>query len=171
MRSADRGRRMTDTIHYGEVWRRAVAGVIDAVIVGIPVGAAALLMPAEAEGSEATLIVLASGLVMFYRMVLEGSSWQATIGKKLLDLKVVTPEGAQLAFAATAVRAWPFWLPGALLGVTGQLLPVLLVVSLAAIAVIPLTARRQGLHDFTARSIVVRRYIEIHPPAAGNPPP
>ncbi len=154
---------MNDTIHYGEVWRRALAGVIDAAIIGVAVGAAALLIPSDAEGAAATLIVLASGLIMFYRMVLEGSSWQATIGKKLMDLKVINPEGAQLAFAATAVRAWPFWLPGAMLGVTGELLPVLLVVSLAAIVVIPLTARRQGLHDFTARSIVVRRYIEIDP--------
>lgn len=160
---------MNDTIHYGEVWRRAAAGVIDAIIVGIPVGVAALLMPGDTEGTTATLIVLASGLIMFYRMVLEGSSWQATIGKKLMDLKVVNPEGAQLAFAGTAVRAWPFWLPGAMLGVTGELLPVLLVVSLAAIAIIPLTARRQGLHDFTARSIVVRRYIEIDPEAGGGP--
>ena len=157
---------MADYIHYGEVWRRVVAGLVDLVILAVPVALFALLSPSPPEEDVATLIVFASGLTMFYRMILEGSPMQATIGKRLLDLKVTNPEGEQLSWANTAVRSWPFWLTGALFGVTGELVAVVILISAAALAVIPFTARRQGLHDFTARSIVVRRYVEITPPEA-----
>ena len=155
------GQAMTDLIHYGEIWRRLAAGVVDALILAVPIAALAATVPAPPEEAAATVIVFGSGLVMFYRMILEGSSWQATPGKLLLDLRVTNPEGARLLYANTALRGWPFWLPGAMLGVTGELLAPLVLLSVAALAAIPLTARRQGLHDLTARSIVVRRYVTI----------
>jgi len=151
---------MAEYIHYGEVWRRLLAAVVDATILLPVIAVFWLLVPAPPEEAVATLIVFASGLVMFYRMVLEGSPWRATLGKYLLDLKVTNAAGAQLSYANTALRGWPFWLPGAMLGVTGELIGPLVVVSLAALAVTPLTASRQGLHDMTARTIVVRRYIQ-----------
>ncbi len=159
---------MNDLIHYGEIWRRIAAGFVDALILAVPITAAAALLPAPPEEAAATVIVFASGLIMFYRMVLEGSAWQATPGKLLLDLKVTNPEGDRLAYANTALRGWPFWLPGAMLGVTGELIAILVLAALVAIAVVPFTARRQGLHDLIARSIVVRRYVTIQP--AEEPP-
>lgn len=160
---------MNDCIHYGETWRRLAAGLVDAALLAVPVGVAWALMPADPAQTLPTIIVFASGLVMFYRMILEGSAWQATPGKRLLDLKVTAPDGARLSYANTAVRGWPFWLPGAMTGVTGQLMPALVVICVAALLLIPLTARRQGLHDLTARTIVVRRHVEFQ--AAGGEPP
>lgn len=160
---------MTAYIHYGETWRRLVAGMVDLAILAVPLAIAWLIGPGDPAEALPGLIVLGSGLAMFYRMILEGSSWQATPGKLLLDLKVTHPDGAQLSYASTAVRGWPFWLPGAMLGVTGQFLPVLAIVSAAALALIPLTGRRQGLHDLTARSVVVRRYVRIDPDSAARP--
>lgn len=162
---------MAEIIHYGEAWRRLLAAVVDAAILAPIVAAFWLLAPAPPEEMTATAIVFASGLVMFYRMVLEGSPWQATVGKYLLDLKVTNTAGDQLSFAATALRAWPFWLPGALLGVTGELLAPLVVLSLAALLPIPLTATRRGLHDWSARTIVVRRYVTPGRSPAATPDP
>jgi len=158
---------MNDLIHYGEAWRRLVAALLDAAILAPPIAAAWWLTPAGPAESTATAIVFGSGLVMFYRMVLEASARQATPGKRLLDLKVTNPEGARLSYASTAVRGWPFWLPGAMFGVSGEIIAVVLVVCAAAVAVIPLTPRRQGLHDLTARTIVVRSDVEIAPANAG----
>lgn len=151
---------MAEYIHYGEVWRRIAAGALDMAILAPLVGLFWLLMPAPPEEAVATSAVFSSGLIMFYRMVLEGSGLKATIGKYLLDLKVTNRNGDQLLFATTALRGWPFWLPGAMVGVTGELIVPLMVLSAAALALIPLTERRQGLHDISARTIVVRRYIE-----------
>lgn len=152
---------MNDYIHYGEVWRRLAAGVVDLAILAVPVAVAWAVAAAEPAEKLPTVIVLASGLVMFYRMIFEGSSLRATPGKLLFDLKVTNPDGAQLSYASTALRGWPFWLTGAMLGVTGELMTVLALICVAALVLIPFTPRRQGVHDLVARSIVVRRYVDL----------
>lgn len=160
-----------DYTWYGEPWRRLAAALIDLAILAVPTAAVALLLAAQAPAGEAwlgTLIVAGSGLVMFYKMVLEGSPVMATPGKLLMDLKVVGLFGEQLSYAACALRSWPFWLPGAMLGVTGELIELLILASLAALVIIPFTRRRQGLHDIMARAIIVHRDQVVTPTAAGD---
>lgn len=149
---------MTVDIHYGEPPRRLVAAILDLAIVALPVAVAAALMPGQVAADEmaAGLIVLASGLIMFYKIVLEGSARKATVGKLLLDIKVTGLDGAQLSYASCALRSWPLWLPGAMVGVTGTLQPLIVVLCLVAVGLIPFNGRRQGLHDMMARAVVVR---------------
>ena len=101
--------------------------------------------------------MLGSGLAMFYRMIFEGSRMRATPGKFLLDLKAVHPDGRTMLFAASALRGWPWWLTGAVAGIMPGAAPVAALLCLAALALIPASGRRQGLHDRMAGTRVVMR--------------
>jgi len=79
---------------------------------------------------------------LIYRAAFEASSWQATIGKRLLGLSVCTAEGHRMSFPRAALRhiaklasAIPFQLGFLMIG---------------------LHDRKQGLHDLLARTYVLR---------------
>jgi uncharacterized RDD family membrane protein YckC len=72
----------------------------------------------------------------------ESSRWQATLGKRLFKLRVVTLDNSRITFAGASARAF------------------LKLVGLAAffLGIIPalFTRRRQTLHDLVSRTVVVR---------------
>ena len=145
------------------LWRRAAAALIDASIL------AAATLPALGRAPEAAMLapatlVLTGGLAMFYRVVFEGSPAAATPGKLLTGLRVVHRGGERLSFAAAALRSWPWWLTGAVAGIAPSGIPVAALLSLVAVAAIPLSATRQGLHDRMAGTRVVVRRHGHHPP-------
>ncbi|MDZ7748357.1 MAG: RDD family protein [Halofilum sp. (in: g-proteobacteria)] len=123
------------------LWRRLVAAVLDAAALA----AATLLAGTPTAGaSSPALLVLGAALAMFYRVLFEGSRLAATPGKLALGLRVRGPGGGDLPFATAAVRAWPWWLTGAVAGIAPGAVPVAALLSLAAIAAIPLSARAPG---------------------------
>ena len=136
---------------YAGFWRRAVAFVIDSivlVIIGFPIGlipAAALLTdrdPATMIGKAAAFVVARGLLSWLYFAGMESSGWQATLGKRLLGLRVTDSTGARIRFARASGRFFGKILSGALFGL-GFLMAAF-------------TARRQALHDLLAGTLVVR---------------
>ena len=99
---------------YASFWKRTAAYVVDSVIFSVILWAAlfvlglvSALVIGNTNGQEnpvAGLIVLALssfafvGVYLAYYVWPESSSWQATIGKKLLGLKVTDTNGQRISF-------------------------------------------------------------------------
>ena len=144
---------------YAGFWLRLVAYIIDAIILGM-VGVFAffpLFManihtfrtqnPWEVYTSMSrplfAIRLLALMLSWIYYASLESSSWQATLGKKLLGLRVTDLAGNRITFARASGRFFGKILSGMILGI-GFLMA-------------GFTARKQALHDILAGCLVLRQ--------------
>ncbi len=140
----------TFTARYAGFWRRFAAYWIDwfiffsvelfiAAARGVPLNAQQAMEPAE----------LAKGLLVglfigwLYAATLESSSWQATIGKRAMDIYVMDLKGRRLSFALASGRFFGKLISAIILGV--------------GFIMIAFTERKQGLHDLLAGCLVVRR--------------
>jgi uncharacterized RDD family membrane protein YckC len=134
----------------GSVGSRALGQVIDLLVrIGLLYALAIVASLAGlVVGTSAVVVIMIVGiflLIFGYPAVLE-ARWQGrTVGKRLMGLRVVTVEGAPVAFRHTAVRS--------MVGVVDFLLPPIGVV--ATISVF-LTPRSQRLGDVFAGTIVLR---------------
>ncbi len=141
---------------YGGFLRRWVALIVDAIILYLPLMVVAAVMgavlgPAMEGNSAAGLLYLMWLLcVPCYYAFLESSSWQATLGKRLLGIKVVDLEGQRISFG----RALGRWFAASL-----SYLTLYIGFLLAA-----LTDRKQALHDFIASTLVVDRWAYTDSP-------
>jgi len=79
-------------------------------------------------------------LVWLYYPVMESSRWQATLGKHLCGLTVVTTGGKRISFPRALVRFLAKILSGGL-GIIG-------------ILIIARSSRKRGLHDMIAGTLV-----------------
>ena len=92
-----------------------------------------------------------------YLALQESSAAQATVGKRLVGIRVSTEEGARLSVGAATVRAWPLylnsagWIVGAWFGGLISLLSVVACLSVA------FSSRKQGLHDKMAGAVLTWR--------------
>jgi uncharacterized RDD family membrane protein YckC len=135
---------------YGGFWRRFAAFLIDGIIlylslfmVGFVLGIALAIGNGngDAVGSVAWLLgVIGSWL---YYALFESSAWQATPGKKALDLKVTTEQGERISFGRATGRHFSKIISGLTLGI-GYLM-------------VGFMDKKQGLHDLIARTLVIRR--------------
>lgn len=139
--------------------RRVAAYLVDTLLVWavssgvqflVAVAVLALSGPADAEaaGRQAD-VAMAIGLLVgavasfLYRPLCEGSRWQATVGKRLLGLRVARADGGDLNFWQALLR---------------QLARLACELTLGIGYLVALWARRrQGLHDLIAGTVVVRR--------------
>jgi uncharacterized RDD family membrane protein YckC len=87
--------------------------------------------------------LLALMLGWIYYASMESSSWQATLGKKILGLKVTDLSGNRITFARASGRFFGKILSGMILGI-GFLMA-------------GFTARKQALHDILAGCLVLRQ--------------
>jgi len=147
---------------------RLVASIIDGVILSIVVFVLSLIL-GFVMGMEgvliATIIAYAIGgaLALLYWAKLESGPSQATLGKKVMKIKVASASGGALDFATAAKRSvvhWIFYLTAALdtvLGIGNYLISgiagIAVLVSCIAVAV---KANKQGFHDDFAKAQVVR---------------
>ncbi len=86
-------------------------------------------------------LVLAAAL--FYTVWLESSPWQATLGKKVLGLRVVDLDGRRITFWKSTSRNFNKSISSLILGI-GYLMPLW-------------TNKRQALHDRMARCLVIKQ--------------
>src|ERR1700686_2471205 len=157
------------SVQYAGFWLRVVAYLIDSII--LSVGFMALFIPfAIMTGLTAVLGNIHPGedprdvgavlggtffLGLFtvaslaflgawlYHAKMESSSWQATLGKKALNLRVTDFYGARISFARSSGRHFAKLITG--------LIPLGVGFMLAG-----LTERRQALHDMIASCLVLR---------------
>ena len=124
--------------------------MVDSVVLLIPTLLVSFLLrsvtPANDEVEKAVVDILDTGLNItiwwVYTAVMLSSSWQATFGKRVCGLMVVDYEGHRISFGRATARCFASLLSVILLGI-GYLM-------------IAWTHRRQGLHDFVAKTLVVK---------------
>lgn len=138
-------------VHYAGFGARAAAAIIDFIILNIisSMISAVFVGLLLTELNTTTILigtiapVLVDALItLFYSVWLESSTWQATIGKKLVGLKVVDLEGRRISFGRSCSRSLGKSLSALILGI-GYLMPLW-------------DTRRQALHDKMAGCLVVR---------------
>jgi len=157
------------SVQYAGFWLRLVAYLIDSIIVSV--GFMALFIPfAIMTGLTAvlgnihpgedprdigavlggtfflglfTVVSLAFLGGWLYHAKMESSAWQATLGKKALNLRVTDMYGARISFARASGRHFAKLITG--------MIPLGIGFILAGV-----TERRQALHDMIASCLVLR---------------
>jgi uncharacterized RDD family membrane protein YckC len=138
------------TARYAGFWRRFAAYWIDwfiffsmelfiAAARGVPLSARQSMEPAEV--AKGLLIGLLIGWL--YAATFESSAWQATIGKRAMDIYVMDLQGRRISFVQASGRFFGKVISAIILGV--------------GFIMIAFTERKQGLHDMLAGCLVVRR--------------
>jgi uncharacterized RDD family membrane protein YckC len=144
-------------VAYAGFWLRFVAHIIDSILLGVVVGIGIFVPllgstlrtlgnPWELYTSMARpfvairLLALMAGWIYFAS--LESSRWQATLGKKVLGLRVTDLAGNRVTFARASGRYF------------GKILSSMLL--LIGFVMAGFTARKQALHDILAGCLVIR---------------
>ncbi len=128
---------------YAGFWRRFAAYAIDYLIVllaGIVLSAVSIRAGIVANGTQGRFTLWLLVGYFLYCASLESSSWQATVGKRLIGIKVTNRQGERSGFARAAARF------------VAKLLSVLTL--FVGFLLIATTARRQALHDLIAGTLV-----------------
>jgi len=135
---------------YGGFWKRVIAYLIDAFIIAFPVTMIfGTVIPEvlKTENVEVTTVTVSMPQIIMlvaswvYFAGLESSAWQATIGKKMLGMKVTDAEGERINFVKASIRY-----------VSKILSSFILMIGFIMVA---FTTKKQGLHDFIAGTTVV----------------
>ncbi|HUQ50977.1 MAG TPA: RDD family protein [Gammaproteobacteria bacterium] len=137
---------------YAGFWRRFAAYSIDYFVVlvaGIVLGALVLRAGIVADGTQGRFTLWLALGYFLYCALLESSSWQATVGKRAMGIRVTNRRGERIAFARAAVR-----FVAKLLSVLTLFLGYLLAA---------LTPRRQALHDLIAGTLVTHDSVRHTP--------
>ena len=145
----------------GLLGRRYLARFIDSIVIlallVLPVfGLIGMLTPRMARSSASMLMILPLIVIVWigYGAALESSRWQATLGKRLVGLRVYNLEGGRLspmqAAGRNLVKDGAFLLFGSIPG--GQLLSVVWLV--AHLVVMHRSPVNQAIHDRAANSWV-----------------
>ncbi len=87
------------------------------------------------------LIGLNVVILILYSAILESSRLQGTLGKWFLRFSVCDLEFNRISFSKALLRSF---------------IKVFSIVSVIGIAIIDMTPRRQGLHDFISRTVLIR---------------
>jgi uncharacterized RDD family membrane protein YckC len=142
---------------YAGFWLRALAYLIDTIVISVFFGLAASFYPAAffkfpkaAATSLAVLpqltllaIGLAIPVVWLYYAFFEASVWQATPGKRILRLYVTDLNGRPITFARATMRHFAKIISG--------------LTFLVGYFVAGFTEKKQALHDILASCLVLRR--------------
>jgi uncharacterized RDD family membrane protein YckC len=150
--------RSTDEpVEYAGFWLRVWAGAIDIIIeclgallltVGLDLvlkrfGRLIGLSPYDSAfaAGQAFIVILAVGSWL-YCAFMESSPWGATIGKRLLGLKVICADGSRVSFGVATVRHLMKFLS--------------LFIVMIGFIMSAWTKRRQALHDMPCDCLVIR---------------
>lgn len=128
--------------YYAGFWRRFAAFLIDAVIVGAGVSVVSSILGHPPDTQDQVYNGISILAQWLYFTLLEGSDYQATIGKMALNLQVVDFEGNKISFAKANLRYWSKILSAIVLGI--------------GFLMIAFTEKKQGLHDKIAGTLVIQ---------------
>ena len=158
-------------VAYAGFWLRFVASLLDGLILGVPTailvviiflstGASAIFKhfpnDSDSNGDAAAALGVTFFVGIFFFVILlivgkwlyyaccESSSWQATPGKKVLNLVVTDLNGTRVTFGRATGRFFA--------KMVSNLIPLGIGYILAG-----LTDKKQALHDMIASTLVLRR--------------
>lgn len=147
---------------------RVLAYLIDALLISavfFPLGIGLGLAIAASGGNEnSPMLPLAQMLInglsiiagWLYHSLLESSSWQGTVGKKVLGLRVTDLNGNRIGFGKATGRYFGTILSG--------------MICFIGFIMVAFTEKKQGLHDMLAGTLVLRG-TAIGDPYPQPPPP
>ena len=156
------------TPEYATFWHRLAAYLVDWVLamaifcpVGFALGALGALAGQEAE--EINMIVqvvtnLVSLVVTWlYYALMESSSWQGTVGKRVIGIKVTDMNGDRISFARATGRYFAKIVSS--------------IICLIGFIMAAFTERKQGLHDIMAGTLVLHGSATRGGVTFDQPPP
>jgi uncharacterized RDD family membrane protein YckC len=163
----------TTSVRYAGFWFRVLAAIIDGVALAIAAKIVGLFLPAPpappssdnidaimayANALMPTSTLIADAVIAWaYFALQESSAAQATIGKRLLGIRVSTEDGGRLSLASASLRAWPLYLPN-IAWLAGSWLGGLVgLAAFIACICVAFSSRKQGLHDRMAGAILTRQ--------------
>ena len=123
--------------NYAGFWIRFVAFILDAILLG----AIGSIVAGGPRNQMAGVVSLAVGWL--YYAFMESSSYQATLGKLALSLKVTDLNGKKIGFGKATGRYFAKFLSAVIL--------------LIGFIMVAFSEKKQGLHDRIAGTLVVRR--------------
>lgn len=134
-----------ENTHAG-FWVRLLACLIDSLIIGVTLGLTFTIIVFNNVIEQATLdnLIDLSTLIVctLYSSITLSSPWQATIGKKLLGLRLVNQDGTRVSFLKALGRS-----------TIGYFIStILLCIGFIAIGV---TKRKTGIHDTLFKTYVI----------------
>jgi len=153
---------------YSGFWWRVLAYLIDGFIMsaiffplGIGIGLAIGASGADESSPLLPGINLSlNGIEMvvgwLYHAFLESSSWQGTIGKKVLGLQVTDLNGNRISFGRATGRYFAQILSG--------------MICFIGFIMVAFTEKKQGLHDMLAGTLVLRGPATTNYPVPPPPP-
>jgi uncharacterized RDD family membrane protein YckC len=142
------------TVMYAGFWLRLAASLVDILAMFIPFCFVAFIVTvivklvSTKKGYDPAVVILALLPVVaiittwLYFALMESSSWQATLGKKLLGLYVTDISGQRLSLSRATGRTFAKYLSSITAGI-GYLMCAF-------------TAKKQALHDMVANCLVLR---------------
>lgn len=144
-------------VNYATFWHRLGAYLIDYVIISLvtcPLGIVTGALSAVAEqsgGGDAaqaasagmTVLLYAVAIVAgwLYHALMESSSWQGTLGKRVLGIRVTDLDGNRVNFGRATGRYFGKIISGMICAV--------------GFIMVLFTERKQGLHDMMASTLVL----------------
>jgi len=151
---------------YAGFWLRFVAAIIDGLILGIPLGIIAFLLIASAipflahNQDPMTVIMTILPRILFlvviylvaswlYWGLMESSSWQATLGKKALGLRVTDLAGSRPTFGRASGR----FFAGRGISFVPSIGGLYFLIDCIMAG---FTEKKQALHDMIASCLVIR---------------
>ena len=130
-------------VQYAGFWRRAMAALIDAILIGgvclLIIGSSVL---ERSDGLAALAIVSLIAGPLAYHAACEATSWHGSVGKRLMGLRVLDLEGQKLELGRAVLRN------------AGKVLSAL--IANVGFAAAGFTSRKQALHDVLTGAVVVR---------------
>jgi uncharacterized RDD family membrane protein YckC len=138
---------------YAGFWLRFAAIIVDGIIF-LPLSIVSYLLQSAANHVDEPSAKILLGLFMIcygifeivarwlYFALMESSSWQATLGKRLLGIRVTSLDGQRIGFGRATGRYF------------GKILSALIL--FVGFIMAGLTERKQALHDMLAGTLVVR---------------
>lgn len=135
-------------VQHAGFWIRALAWLVDALLMNVAL--TGLLVTAgftpeeiySTKRPQAAVVIIGIVAHWLYQSLLESSTWQSTVGKKLLGLRVVNTEGSRIGFGRATARHFSMFISSFILGI--------------GFIMVAFTKRKQGLHDKLAGTLVIR---------------
>lgn len=135
-------------VRYAGFWIRAVAFIIDAIILALVFLVIAFFLETSYEetGPVQIAAILQSAISILYLAAFWSSSMQATLGQRICGVQVVDEMGgSRISFMRGLGRGLALLLSGLLFGI-GYLM-------------VAFTERKRGLHDMIAGTCVVKNSV------------
>lgn len=124
---------------YAKFWQRTGATIIDLILWVAFSFSIILLLPIDEE----FLTLTGFFISWMYYALLDSSSWQGTIGKKVMGISVCDLEGSRISFLRATLRYF-FHIFSALILYIGFLMVIF-------------TKKKQALHDMMTSCVVVNK--------------